>query len=132
MALLSFLRFAVESWRSRRRVGYTIICVVAAVGLAGSPSLGAIDHYLAKFEREVAFDIAAGSLESALIAFSRQSQLQVVISAPVAQIAVPAVEGRRNPREVLMILLRDTGLTFSVVGETVTVYAPGKRRIRLR
>lgn len=108
--------------RMRRRAGSAIF-IVAAVVLAVAPVLSRADR-LEKLERQVAFNISAGSLESALIAFSRQSHLQVVIGAPVANIAVAAIEGRRHPRDVLVTLLSDTGLTFRVVGETVTVYNP--------
>jgi len=78
-----------------------------------------------ELEQEAAFHIAAGSLESALIEFSRQAEIQIVISAPVANISVGAVEGRHKASEVLTTLLADTGLTFTVVGDTISVFRSG-------
>jgi hypothetical protein len=93
---------------------------LAAV-LAGSSTVIAAQQ-LPKLEQETSFHIPAGSLESALIQFSRQTEIQIVVSGPVAKISVAAVEGRRNAREVLTTLLTSTGLTYTVVGETITVH----------
>jgi hypothetical protein len=105
----------------RWRVGF-IICYIAAAILVGSSALAAAEQ-MPKLEQETSFHIEAGSLESALIQFSRQTEIQVVVSSPVAKISVCAVEGRRNAREVLTALLTATGLTYTVVGETVTIHA---------
>ena len=84
---------------------------------------------LETLERESFFHIESGPLESALIQFSRQSGIQVVLTTRVTGIWVPAVDGRRNAREALIALLNTTGLTFDVVGETVTVSAARKVQI---
>ena len=85
---------------------------------------GYAQGHLEKLERAVDFHIAAGSLETALIQFSRETQSQLVVSVSVADISVAAVEGHRIPREVLLALLCDTGLTFKIIGATVAVYSP--------
>ena len=103
-----------------RRVSSTVSYIMAAA-LAGAPIVPAANQVV-KFDQEATFHIAAGSLESALIEFSRQAEIQVVIGAPVANIAVAAVDGRRHPREVLTTLLNATGLTYTIVGDTVTVH----------
>jgi type II secretory pathway component GspD/PulD (secretin) len=103
----------------RRRVPSLITCVLVVIVSAGVLAANG----LAKLEQDASFHIAAGSLESALIEFSRETGVQVVVSASVANILVRAVEGRRNPRDVLTTLLNDTGLTFTIVGQTITVYA---------
>ena len=100
----------------RRPVSY-----IAAAILAGSSALSAAQQ-LTKLEQEASFHIPAGSLEYALIQFSRQAEIQIVVSGPVAKFSVSAVEGRRNAREVLTTLLTSTGLTYTVVGETITVH----------
>lgn len=74
-----------------------------------------------KLEREASFHIPSGSLESALIQFSRQAGIQVVISARVAEISVAAIEGHLSARAVLATLLNGTGLAYRLVGNTVTI-----------
>lgn len=74
-----------------------------------------------ELERDVSFHIDSGPLESALLQFSRQAGVQVVVGAKVGTFSVAAVDGRRNAREVLTALLSETGLKFAVVGKTVTV-----------
>jgi len=99
---------------------YTVVLIVLAVGGSGRSWSSA---FLADLEEEETFHIAAGSLESALIEFSRQSRIQVVINAPVENIHVGSIEGRYKAREVLLVLLNETGLTFVVIDDTVSVYA---------
>jgi hypothetical protein len=99
-----------------------------AVFFQGSlAAVNAADH-LETLEREASFHIESGSLESALLQFSRQTGIQVVLTTRVADISVTAIEGRRNAREVLTLLLNTTGLKYSVVGETVTVSVDPKVR----
>jgi hypothetical protein len=125
LRLLSFIiRSKGPCWRITLGAGFLL-----AAFLQGCPSSSAADQP-DRLEHEIAFHIEPGSLESALIQFSRQSGIQVVVSAQVANISVTAIEGRRNAREVLSALLNATGLTFAIVGETVTVYplAPKARK----
>ena len=89
--------------------------------LAGAQSSSATAEGLGKLEQEAAFHIPSGSLESALLQFSRQAEIQVIISVPVAEISVAAVDGRLSARVVLATLLNGTGLAYTVVGNTITV-----------
>ena len=118
LRILSFINRFVGLPRWTSALG--AICL-GAVFVQGSSSLSAADP-ADRLEHETAFHIEPGSLESALLQFSRQSGIQVVVSARVANISVTAIEGRRNAREVLGALLNATGLTFAIVGDTVTVY----------
>jgi hypothetical protein len=120
--VLGPLRFTVELPRVRWCVVFTLTCALAAFLQGSAAAVDAVDH-TEKLEREATFHIESGSLESALIQFSRQSGIQVVLSTRVTDISVLAIDGRRNVREVLKTLLSTTGLTFDIVGETVTVYA---------
>jgi hypothetical protein len=104
----------------RRRVSRTFSFITVVILLA---RIVPAANQIVKFDQDATFHIAAGSLESALIEFSRQAALQVVVGAPVANISVEGVEGRRHPREVLISLLNDTGLTFTVIGDTITIHA---------
>ena len=79
------------------------------------------------------FDIPAQGLDSALLAFSEQGKIQVVVSTDaVSGRETDGVEGEHTPREALEHLLANAGLTYSTVGlETVAVSAaedesPGK------
>lgn len=79
------------------------------------------------------FDIPAQGLDSALLAFSEQGKIQVVVSTDaVSGRETDGVEGEHTPREALEHLLANAGLTYSAVGlETVAVSAaedesPGK------
>ena len=79
------------------------------------------------------FDIPAQGLDSALLAFSEQGKIQVVVSTDaVSGRETEGVEGEHTPREALEHLLANAGLTYSAVGlETVAVSAaedepPGK------
>jgi hypothetical protein len=110
---------------SRWWLGALMIALLTAVFVEGPVS--AADR-LEKLERETSFHIESGPLESALIQFSRQSGIQVVLSTQVTGISVQAIDGRRNAREVLNALLSATGMTFAIVGQTVTVYATDSRR----
>ena len=79
------------------------------------------------------FHIPAQGLDSALLAFSEQGKIQVVVSTDaVSGQETEGVEGEHTPREALNQLLASTGLIYSSVGlETVAVSAvegepPGK------
>jgi hypothetical protein len=106
----------------RWRVAFAISFLLVAWLEGASAAVKAADH-LDKLEREASFHIEPGPLESALIQFSRQSGIQVVLSTRITGTLVAAIDGHRNAREVLTALLNANGLTFAVVGETVTVYA---------
>jgi len=81
------------------------------------------DRFLARIEAPASFHIAAGSLESVLLAFSRQTQIQVIASPQVVDLAVPGVEGRLSAREALTTILKTTGLVYTIVGDTITIHA---------
>ena len=79
------------------------------------------------------FDIPAQGLDSALLAFSEQGKIQVVVSTDaVSGQETEGIEGEHTPREALEQILASTGLIYSSVGlETVAVStleeeSPGK------
>ena len=120
--MLKTLQFAFEIARTRWCTSLALTCTLAAFLQGFSAGVNAADG-VEKLEREASFHIKSGSLESALIQFSAQSGIQVVLSTRVTGISATAIDGRRNAREVLTTLLNTTGLTFAIVGDTVTVYA---------
>jgi iron complex outermembrane receptor protein len=65
----------------------------------------------------VNFDINAQKLSAALLDFSRQSQLQVLVDARlVGNLDAPAVRGRMSPLQAMTRLLERTNLVFESVG----------------
>jgi iron complex outermembrane receptor protein len=77
----------------------------------------------AGLDEPIAFNIAPGSLDEALIAYSNQADLQVIsASNAVRGKQTRGVEGATTPREALAMLLQDSGLTFVATSpSTVTV-----------
>jgi len=89
---------------------------VAAICLAGPVQAAPVDA-------PISFDIPAQSLDTAILAYSRQSGLQVLSSAPaLAHKETAGVRGIHTPREALRELLRKSDLSFAVAGEqTITI-----------
>ena len=68
------------------------------------------------------FNIAAQSLDSALLAFSEQAQLQFVVEADLLEgVESPGFTGEGAAERVLLILLDDANLEFSAVGDTIAI-----------
>jgi outer membrane receptor protein involved in Fe transport len=77
-------------------------------------------------DRVVAFSIEQQSIESALIAFSKQAHIQVIISPRVDRTAeAPALNATVSARVGLDTLLRNMGLTYAASGESVNVTRAG-------
>lgn len=77
-------------------------------------------------DQAVAFDIEQQPIGSALIAFSKQARIQVVI-APDAydQEAASGLNARVSARVALDTLLKDTGLKYAAVGASISVMRIG-------
>jgi len=76
----------------------------------------------ANLDRVVAFSINPQSIESALIEFSKQAHIQVIISPRVnGASAAPALNTTVSARVGLETLLKNMGLTYAASGESVTV-----------
>ena len=73
-------------------------------------------------EREVSFNIAPQALDSALLEFSKQADVQVMVAAKAtgAQ-TTKGLSGKLSVNEALTSLLRGTGLKFTSDGNTVTI-----------
>jgi iron complex outermembrane receptor protein len=65
----------------------------------------------------VYFDIGPQSMDAALIEYSEQANIQLMISSDlVNNLKTLGVRGRFDPEVALTVLLADTNLTFRVVG----------------
>lgn len=75
------------------------------------------------------FDIAPQSLESALLEFSEQAELQLVVDGNLLKGKdSTGFTGKQTAEQVLVALLDDTNLTFTTVGATVTITREGARK----
>lgn len=87
----------------------------ASIALAG-------EENIPKLLQLVTFHIEKGPLESSLIQFSRQAEVQIVLAPDsAANVVAPAVSGRLQVDAALTALLKGTGLVYTAVGNTVTV-----------
>jgi len=94
-----------------------VLFFLVACWVAGGPA-GAADWR----DREVAFDIAPQSLDHALLQFSSQSGLQIMLAANSAGNAVTSgIRGTFRVSDALARLLQGSGLSFSASGDTVIV-----------
>ena len=72
--------------------------------------------------QEVSFDIPAQPLWSALQEWGRQSDLQVLVNPDDIQGRTSTqVRGRYSPEQAAHLLLRNTSINFSLVGDTLTL-----------
>jgi TonB-dependent siderophore receptor len=104
--------------RAACSVVYAPLFLVFAIGTVATPVLArAVD-----LDRVVVFSIEQQSIESALIAFSKQAHIQVIISPRInGTTEVAALNATVSARVALEILLRNTGLTYAASGESVNV-----------
>ena len=64
-------------------------------------------------QRQIQFDIAAGTLEAVLIKFQQATDLQIVIpNEAMRSLSSPGVTGRFSPEQALKEILRGTGITY--------------------
>ena len=109
--------------KARRRGAKYWIVAVGAMGMlvAYCPSnshqivLGKArleDGAITQVQRQITFDIPAGTLESVLISFQKTSGIEVVIpDAAMRPISSPGVTGRYSPDQALREILRGTGIS---------------------
>lgn len=98
-----------------------MMCGIAAMASALATMLQAQDDHAPT----VAFDISAGSLQSALIAFGSEAKLQLIYSpAAVSGRTVPALRARLAPGTALAHLIAGTGLRARQVSSKVVVLEP--------
>jgi hypothetical protein len=80
--------------------------------------------FAADLDAEVAFNIEAQPLDSALLEFSKQANTPVAFDAKsVGNIRTPGIYGKYVTRKALTALLCNSGLVYTQVGDTVTVIA---------
>src|SRR5262245_8121355 len=102
--------FAVHSKFSRAQ---SCAVLLAATALALCGRALAVD-----LNRKLTFDIPAQKLSTALLQFSHQSGVQVVVGPEVGEQTTAGVNGEQSIANALSHLLEPSGLTYVLVGET--------------
>jgi iron complex outermembrane recepter protein len=91
--------------------------LMALIGCFFSLAALAVD-----LERKVDFNIPAQTLSAALIQFSHQAKIQVVISDDISQQTTQGITGAHTIRQALQQLLGAAGFGYRVVGDnTITI-----------
>ena len=100
-----------------------------ATTLSRAQQTGASTAAMAQLQSEQRFDIPAQPLTDALVAFGRQSGIQVTIDGTLARDrSSPTVRGAMSGAEALTRLLAGTGLTYVVADDTtVAIEKPGRQ-----
>lgn len=85
---------------------------IASMLLACQSAIAGID-----LSRVIRFDIAAQGLDGALLEYSRQAQVQIIVESRLAEArSTPKLNGEYARGSALEILLSGSGLTFRAVG----------------
>jgi iron complex outermembrane recepter protein len=101
-------------------------CARAILLLSASMTTTSVLAKAMDLDRPVAFSIESQPIGSALVVFSRQADIQVVITPDVPGTAeAPALHGTLPARIALDTLLRSTGLKYEAVGNSVSVTPVG-------
>jgi hypothetical protein len=101
--------------------GYRRGIVVSLLYLAWALSHSVV-AWTGPLDNQVEFHISAGSLADALIEFSTQANIQVALAAhATANLRSPGLTGRLPVTVALETLLRNSGLSYQTVGDTVTI-----------
>jgi outer membrane receptor protein involved in Fe transport len=105
--------------------------IFAMTGVAASLCAGPASA-AAGLDRRVHFSIDAQSLDTALLAYARQSGVQVIAASAILHgRRAPAVRARMAPLEALEALLAGTGLSFEEGAPgTVTIVPPSRAPAR--
>jgi len=121
--------FVTGSIRHRATAVQLLIDVLILLLFAASVATPALARAL-DLDRTVAFHIPRQPIESALIAFSSQAHIQVIIAPNVnSTAAAPSISGTVSVRAALNTILRNTGLTYAAVGESVSVTRTSDRSL---
>src|SRR5687768_17624645 len=96
------------------------IASIAGMLLACQGALAGVD-----LSRVIRFDIPAQGLGAALLEFSRQARVQIIVESRLAEsLSTPSLNGDYARGSALQMLLHGSGLTFRAVGNAaIAVHA---------
>ena len=102
------------SFVSKRYLSIVKCLLTLAPGLVLTPLAVLADS----LDEPTNFEIDAQALDTALIEFSEQADIQLVVRGElVADLRSDGLRGEFTPRRALAVLLDDTGLTYTAIGE---------------
>ena len=112
---------------TKRISGMRSVLLACTALVAAGLAPAAMAQTAAQESQTARIDIPAQPVASALVAFSRQTGMQVfVTSGDAGNRQSVAVSGQMAPDAALRQLLQGTGLIYDVSGNTITVSAPGQ------
>lgn len=113
--------------RRRRQLNASLVLAVACT-LASSAVLAG------NLKAVMPWDIKAGTLDQALLQVGTEAHMQINFSSKSATVAVRTrgIKGRYTGKQVLAQLLTGTGLTYVVVGDTISIRLEPKSRAGTR
>jgi hypothetical protein len=108
----------IAEWFRSRTAWLFCLCAIAAwctTSIAQQAGMG----------REVDFHIPKGPLEVALLQFSRQANIPITVAPNATEkLHTDGLAGRVTITAALNTLLQHSGLSYAVIGETVTITRP--------
>ena len=109
----------------RHRLQFTAASLFAAA-LSGSLVFPAPLHAEPSAEQTLAFDIPKQDLVPALTEYARQTGVQLLYSAQLAEsLTANAIKGRYTPQQALERLLEGSGISYRTVdGNVITLEIP--------
>ena len=112
------------SFVSKRYLSIFKCLFILVPGLVLKPSAILADS----LDEPTSFEIDAQALDTALIEFSEQADIQLVVRGElVADLKSDGLRGEFTPRRALAVLLDDTGLTYTAIGEDSVAVATEQR-----
>ncbi len=112
---------------SRKIVGAMFLWRVAAgcalpMALIATPSFAAAA--IGKLQSQHRFSIPAQNLDTALLAFSEQAHIQILMWGGMSDIRSPGAVGEQRALDALHALLQNTGLTFQQIDQSTVAIRP--------
>jgi iron complex outermembrane receptor protein len=110
----------------RPRPALALVLAAASLFIAWNAAAASVD-----LARVVRFELPAQTLGTALLRFSEQAEIQVIVESRLAEsVGAPPLEGAYTRADALKTLLDGSGLTFRIVGNAVAIHAaPSKTRV---
>lgn len=114
-----FWQWGVKNLLNRGQVG-ALVLATASLFVAEHVAAATVD-----LSQVVQFDIPAQTLGAALLRFSEQAQLQMIVESRLAEaVSAPPLKGAYTRGAALKLLLEGSGLTFRMVGNAaVAIHA---------
>lgn len=108
---------------SREHRSLSLPTLAAAIGMLLANPATAVD-----LEQKIDFDIPAQDLGGALVQFSQQARVQIIVSEDIRGETTPGITRRHTIKEALGRLLAPAGLSYEVASEDSITVAKAERK----